>query len=77
VLDNLTLNAAFGGYTPAPPAFLRHVSTRTGAGLLRSTRRELLLDAGAFFLLTSDFFSIVLRMVVLLLEGVSPTALTH
>jgi hypothetical protein len=43
-----------------PPAFLQ-VSTRTGAGLLRSTRCELLLAAGAFF---SDFFAIELRMVV-------------
>jgi uncharacterized C2H2 Zn-finger protein len=40
-----------------PPAFL-HVSTRTGAGLLRSTRCELLLAAGAIF---SDFFSIELQ----------------
>jgi hypothetical protein len=62
-------------YTKAvPPAFLWHVSKRSGAGLLRSTRRELVLDAGAIF---SDFFSIELRMVVLLLEGVSPTALTY
>jgi hypothetical protein len=37
-----------------------HSSTRTRAGLLRSTRRELLLDAGTFFLLTSDFFSMTL-----------------
>jgi hypothetical protein len=50
-----------------------HRSTRTGAGLLRSTRCELLLDAGTFFLPTSDFFS----MTLLLVEGVSPSALTH
>jgi hypothetical protein len=37
-----------------------HSVTRTGAGLLSSTRCELLFDAGTFFLLTSDFFSMTL-----------------
>ena len=49
-----------------------------GAGLLRSTRREwmeLLLAAGAAILLNRDFFSMC--MAVLLVEGVSPTALTY
>ena len=54
-----------------------HVSTRTGAGLLRSMRRELMTQivAAAAFLLTSDFFSMC--MTLLLVEDVSPTALTH
>jgi hypothetical protein len=46
------------------------INTRTGAGLLRSTRREwmeFLLDAGAVFLMTSDFFFTTL----LLVEGAS------
>jgi hypothetical protein len=54
-----------------------HVSTRTGTGLLRSTRREWMsmIVAVAAFLLTSDFFSMC--MTLLLVEDVSPTALTH
>jgi len=57
------------------------VSKRSGAGLLRSTREwmELLLDAGAAFLLTRDFFSItfVLCMTFLLVEGAhQPPSLT-
>jgi hypothetical protein len=52
------------------------VSKRAGAGLLRSTRNwELLLAVGAVCLLTRDFFSMCIT--VLLLEGVSPTALTY
>jgi hypothetical protein len=43
------------------------------AEVTRSEWTELLLDAGALFLLTSDFFS----MTLLLVEGVSPTAITH
>jgi hypothetical protein len=58
-------------FTFVPPEAL-HVSTRTGAGLLRSTWRELLLDARAVFLPTIDFFS----MTLLLVEGVSPPPLT-
>jgi hypothetical protein len=49
------------------------VSKRAGAGLLRSTREwmEMFLDAGAVFLLTRDFFSI--SMMLLLVEGLSLT----
>jgi hypothetical protein len=64
-------------FTRVSPEALRHVSTRTGAGLLRSIRRELMaiFVAAATLLLTSDFFSMC--MTLLLVEDVSPTALTH
>jgi len=53
------------------------VSKRSGAGLLRSTRRELMamIVAAATLLLTSDFFSMC--MTLLLVEDVSPTAFTY
>ena len=43
-----------------------HASTRTGLGLLRSTRREcvkLALDAGADILLKSEFFSMCMALI--------------
>ena len=54
-----------------------HISTRTGAGLVRSMRRELMamIVAAAAFLLTSDFFSMC--MTLLLMKDVSPTAFTY
>jgi hypothetical protein len=64
--------------TPLPPvALVIHVSKRAGAGLLRSTRRELMamIVAAAAFLLTSDFFSMC--MTLLFVEDVSPTAFTY
>ncbi len=66
---------SFGCYmyfTRESPEALMQVSTRTGAGLLRSTLREcaqLALDAVAVFLLKRDFFSMC--MTLLLVEGVS------
>jgi hypothetical protein len=56
---------------------LHAANTRTEAGLLRSRRRELMakLVAVATFLLTSDFFSMC--MTLLLVEDVSPTAFTY
>jgi hypothetical protein len=50
---------------------------RTGAGLLRSTRRELMVTilAALTFLLNSDFFSMC--MTLLLVEGVSLIAFTY
>jgi hypothetical protein len=44
-----------------------HVSTRTGLGLLRSTRRECVksaLDAGATISLKSDFFSMCMTLIL-------------
>jgi hypothetical protein len=47
-------------YYPCLSPEALHSVTRTAAGLLSSTRCELLFDAGTFFLLTSDFFSMTL-----------------